>query len=43
MTGIGFLKGVQVAVGGMRCVDLKNDILKIGKKKKKRKKTFTQL
>ena len=29
ITGIGVLKGVQVAVCGMRCVDLKNDTLKI--------------
>ena len=28
-TGIGVLKGVQVAVCGMRCVDLKNDTFKI--------------
>ena len=29
ITGIGVLKGVQVAVCGMRCVDLKNDTFKI--------------
>ena len=29
ITGIGVLKGVQVAVCGMRCVDLKTDTLKI--------------
>ena len=29
ITCIGVLKGVQVAVCGMRCVDLKNDTLKI--------------
>ena len=29
ITGIGVLKGVQVAVCGMRCLDLKNDTLKI--------------
>ena len=29
ITGIGVLKGFQVAVSGMRCVDLKNDTLKI--------------
>ena len=29
ITGIRFLKGVQVVVCGMRCVDLKNDTLKI--------------
>ena len=27
--GIGILKGVQVAVCGMRCIDLKNDTLNI--------------
>ena len=29
ITGIGVLKGVQMAVCGMHCADLKNDILKI--------------
>ena len=29
ITGIGLLEGVQVAVCGMRCVDLKNETLKI--------------
>ena len=29
ITGIGLLEGVQVAVGGMRFVDLKNETLKI--------------
>ena len=29
ITGIGVLKGIQVAVCSMRCVDLKNDTLKI--------------
>ena len=29
ITGIGVLKGVQMAVFGMRCVDLKTDRLKI--------------
>ena len=29
ITGIGVLKGVQVAVCGMCCVELKNDTLKI--------------
>ena len=29
ITGIGVLKGVQLAVCGMLCVDLKNDTLKI--------------
>ena len=29
ITGIRVMKGVQVAVCGMRCVDLKNDTLKI--------------
>ena len=29
ITAIGVLKGVQVVVCGMRCVDLKNDTLKI--------------
>ena len=27
--GIGVLKGVQVEVCGMRCIDLNNDMLKI--------------
>ena len=29
ITGIGVLKGIQVAVCSMRCVDLNNDALKI--------------
>ena len=29
MTSFGVLKGVQVAVCGMRCIDLNNHILKI--------------
>ena len=29
IAGIGVLKGVQVAVCGLRCIDVNNDILKI--------------
>ena len=29
ISGIGVLKGIQVEVCGMRCVDVKNDTLKI--------------
>ena len=49
ITDIVVLKGVQVAVCAMRCVDLKTDTLKIlgthfsYNEKLKQKKTFTQV
>ena len=50
ITGVGVLKRIQVAVCGMRCIDLNKDPLKIlgiyfsyNEKLKEEKKNFTQL